>query len=141
MSGIGAAAATFLFRGCFRKQNLSGAVARLRGVAGKNAEVAGSSAEDWECREAAQMSCRRVGGAVGQEGPRVGNHGAAGDVAGSYSARKLRRSLTGEWRSSQRVVAHTVPKNSAGHRPWNGGVLEKSWQFNDMLVKCPADSV
>ena len=35
MSGIGAAAATFLFRGCFQKQNLSGAVARLRGVAGK----------------------------------------------------------------------------------------------------------
>jgi len=53
---------------------------------------------------------------------------------------KLRRSLTGEWRSSQRVVAHTVPKNSAGHRLWNGGVFEKSWQFNDMLVKGPAEA-
>jgi len=47
---------------------------------------------------------------------------------------KLRRSLTGEWRSSQRVVAHTVPKNSTGHQLWNGRVFKKSWQFNDMVV-------
>ena len=31
-------------------------------------------------------------------------------------------------------MAHTVPKNSAGHRPCNGRVFEKSWQFNDMFV-------
>jgi len=41
MSGIRVAAATFLFRGCFRKQNLSGAVARLRGVAGKTRKSLG----------------------------------------------------------------------------------------------------
>jgi len=35
MSRIGAVAATFLFRGAFQKQNLSGAVARLPGVAGE----------------------------------------------------------------------------------------------------------
>jgi len=66
-SGIGAVAATFLFRGCFRKQNLSGAVARLQGVAGEKAEVSGSSAEDRKCWE-------RHEGAMEQKCPRVGNH-------------------------------------------------------------------
>ena len=72
-SGIGAVAATFLFRGCQRKKKegfgkkLSGAVARLPGVAGEKAEVTGSSAEDWKCWEWHE-------GATEQKCPRVGNH-------------------------------------------------------------------
>ena len=58
-SGIGAVAATFLFRGCQKKkkkkrvsgEKLSGAVARLPGVAGGKAKVTGSSVEDRKCRE------------------------------------------------------------------------------------------
>ena len=72
----------------FGGKKLPGAVARLPGVAGGNAEVAGSSAEDRKCREPHKGATGGVGGAEGQKGPRVGNHGAAGDVAGSYSARK-----------------------------------------------------
>jgi len=59
-SGIGAVAATFLFRGCQRKKRGSGAVARLPRVAEGKAEVTGSSAEDWKCRE-------RHKGATGQK--------------------------------------------------------------------------
>jgi len=66
-SGIGAVAATFLFRGCQRKtrgfpeKNLLGAVARLLGVTGGKVEVAGSSAEDRKCWE------QHKGGAAGQK--------------------------------------------------------------------------
>jgi len=76
-SGIGAVAATFLFRGCqrkkegFGKNKLLGAVARLLGVAGGKAEVAGSSAEDWKCQEWHKGGHGR---GVGQEGPWVGNN-------------------------------------------------------------------
>jgi len=59
-SGIGAVAATFLFRGCQRKKEglgkkLSGAVARLPGVAGGKA---GSSSERPEVSGAAQNEPR-----------------------------------------------------------------------------------
>jgi len=55
-------------------KELSGAVARLPGVAGGKAEVTGSSAEDRKCREQHKGATGGVGGAVGQKGPWVGNH-------------------------------------------------------------------
>jgi len=64
MSGIGVVAATFLFRGGFQKQNLSDTVARLLGVAGKNAEVAESSAEYRKCWKWHKRAAGDVGGAA-----------------------------------------------------------------------------
>ena len=81
-SGIGAVAATFLFRGCQRKErvsgkkNLSSAVTRLPGVAGGKVEVAGSSAEDRKCQEQYKGAVGDVGGAAElQLGPAEAGNG------------------------------------------------------------------
>jgi len=80
MSVIGAAAATFLFRGCQRKKRVSGkkilvgCSCQTAGSCGRKAEVTGSSAEDRKCRERHKGATGGVGGAEGQKGPRVSNH-------------------------------------------------------------------
>jgi len=77
-SGIGAVATTFLFRGCqrkkCRKKNCRVQLPDCRELREKKRKSLGVPRKDRKCRERHKTSRGRVGGAMGQKGPRVGNH-------------------------------------------------------------------